>query len=294
MNDDATKLLPTLRSAYPGLTKSEKAIALYISEHRDSIMEQSISTIAGATSSAEITVSRFCKKLGFQGLQSLKVALAAEVHSPAVAYQSIQPEDSVRDIAGKMFQNIMDGLQDTLKILDFQAVEKAAKTMMAACCKAVSEGQRKFRRIAIYGFGNSATVCRDMETRFLRFGMVVQAYADSHMQVTSASLLNHRDLAIAISHTGASRDLLETVHVAQSRGAKILAITSYAQSPLAKTADIALIGMGREIHYESEAVASRLVHMAIADLLYMAIAMHMPDKYWENIRRMRKAIGEKK
>lgn len=282
MNDDATKLLPTLRSAYPGLTKSEKAIALYISEHRDSIMEQSISTIAGATSSAEITVSRFCKKLGFQGLQSLKVALAAEVHSPAVAYQSIQPEDSVRDIAGKMFQNIMDGLQDTLKILDFQAVEKAAKTMMAA------------RRIAIYGFGNSATVCRDMETRFLRFGMVVQAYADSHMQVTSASLLSHRDLAIAISHTGASRDLLETVHVAQSRGAKILAITSYAQSPLAKTADIALIGMGREIHYQSEAVASRLVHMAIADLLYMAIAMHMPDKYWENIRRMRKAIGEKK
>ena len=282
MNDDATKLLPTLRSAYPGLTKSEKAIALYISEHRDSIMEQSISTIAGATSSAEITVSRFCKKLGFQGLQSLKVALAAEVHSPAVAYQSIRPEDSVRDIAGKMFQNIMDGLQDTLKILDFQAVEKAAKTMMAA------------RRIAIYGFGNSATVCRDMETRFLRFGMVVQAYADSHMQVTSASLLNHRDLAIAISHTGASRDLLETVHVAQSRGAKILAITSYAQSPLAKTADIALIGMGREIHYQSEAVASRLVHMAIADLLYMAIAMHMPDKYWENIRRMRKAIGEKK
>lgn len=282
MNDDATKLLPTLRSAYPGLTKSEKAIALYISEHRDSIMEQSISTIAGATSSAEITVSRFCKKLGFQGLQSLKVALAAEVHSPAVAYQSIQPEDSVRDIAGKMFQNIMDGLQDTLKILDFQAVEKAARTMMAA------------RRIAIYGFGNSATVCRDMETRFLRFGMVVQAYADSHMQVTSASLLSHRDLAIAISHTGASRDLLETVHVAQSRGAKILAITSYAQSPLAKTADIALIGMGREIHYQSEAVASRLVHMAIADLLYMAIAMHMPDKYWENIRRMRKAIGEKK
>jgi len=282
MNEDVTKLLPTLRSAYPGLTKSEKAIALYISEHRDSIMEQSISTIAGATSSAEITVSRFCKKLGFQGLQSLKVALAAEVHSPAVAYQSIQPEDSVRDIAGKMFQNIMDGLQDTLKILDFQAVEKAAKTMMAA------------RRIAIYGFGNSATVCRDMETRFLRFGMVVQAYADSHMQVTSASLLNHRDLAIAISHTGASRDLLETVHVAQSRGAKILAITSYAQSPLAKTADIALIGMGREIHYQSEAVASRLVHMAIADLLYMAIAMHMPDKYWENIRRMRKAIGEKK
>ena len=283
MNDDVTKLLPTLRSAYPGLTRAEKAIALYISEHADDIMEQTISTIATATSSAEITVSRFCKKLGFQGLQGLKISLAAEVYSLREnRYQSISPEDSSRDIACKMFQNIMDGLHDTLKILDFQAVENAARALMNA------------RHIAVYGFGNSATVCRDIETRFLRFGMVVQAYADAHMQVTSASLLDKRDVALAISHSGASRDLLDTVRTARHNGAKILAITSYAQSPLARLADITLIGMGREIHYQSEAVASRLIHMAIADLLYMAIAMQMPEAYQKNIRRMREAIGEKK
>lgn len=283
MNDDVTKLLPTLRSAYPGLTRAEKAIALYISEHADDIMEQTISTIATATSSAEITVSRFCKKLGFQGLQGLKISLATEVYSLREnRYQSINPEDSSRDIACKMFQNIMDGLHDTLKILDFQAVENAARALMNA------------RHIAVYGFGNSATVCRDIETRFLRFGMVVQAYADAHMQVTSASLLDKRDVALAISHSGASRDLLDTVRTARHNGAKILAITSYAQSPLARLADITLIGMGREIHYQSEAVASRLIHMAIADLLYMAIAMQMPEAYQKNIRRMREAIGEKK
>lgn len=283
MNDDVTKLLPTLRSAYPGLTRAEKAIALYISEHADDIMEQTISTIATATSSAEITVSRFCKKLGFQGLQGLKISLATEVYSLREnRYQSISPEDSSRDIACKMFQNIMDGLHDTLKILDFQAVENAARALMNA------------RHIAVYGFGNSATVCRDIETRFLRFGMVVQAYADAHMQVTSASLLDKRDVALAISHSGASRDLLDTVRTARHNGAKILAITSYAQSPLARLADITLIGMGREIHYQSEAVASRLIHMAIADLLYMAIAMQMPEAYQKNIRRMREAIGEKK
>lgn len=283
MNDDAAKLLPTLRSAYPGLTRAEKAIALYISEHADDIMEQTISTIATATSSAEITVSRFCKKLGFQGLQGLKIALAADVYTlKQSSYQSISPDDTSRDIACKMFQNIMDGLQDTLKILDFQAVENAAAALMGA------------RHIAVYGFGNSATVCRDIETRFLRFGMVVQAYADAHMQVTSASLLNERDVAIAISHSGASRDLLDTIRTAQDSGAKIIAITSYAQSPLAKMADIVLIGMGREIHYQSEAVASRLIHMAITDLLYMVIAMQMPEEYQKNIRHMREVIGEKK
>lgn len=231
---------------------------------------------------SRIDIARAALIFGFQGLQSLKIALAVEVYAPDKnAYQNISPDDSNRDIAIKLFQNIMDGLQDTLKILDFNVVDAAVDSLMQA------------RRVDIYGFGNSATVCRDIETRFLRFGMMVHAYSDAHIQVTSASLLNEKDVVIAVSHTGASKDLLESVRVAQSRGAGILAITSYAQSPLARLADITLVGMGREIHYQSEAVASRLIHMAIADFLYMAIAMRMSNEYWENIRRMREVISKK-
>ena len=65
--------LPILRSSYQDLTKSERRIADYIIENEKNIMEQTISDIAAKTGSAEITVSRFCKKLGFSGLQSLKM-----------------------------------------------------------------------------------------------------------------------------------------------------------------------------------------------------------------------------
>lgn len=275
--------LPMLRSVYHGLTKSEQRIADYIMEHADKIMDETIPELAGHTKSSEITVSRFCKKLGFSGLQGLKIALAAEMASEGdERYQDIYPEDSYEMLAGKVFQNITDGLQDTLKLLDFQAVGQAVESLVKA------------RRVAVYGFGNSATVCRDIETRFLRFGMVVQAYADDHQQVTSASLLTPEDVVIAVSHTGATIDLLETIKIAKSAGAKIIVITSYAQSSLAKMADITLTGMGREVHYRSEAVASRLIHMAITDILYTGIAMKMPERYWKNIRRMRTVIAEKR
>ena len=99
---------------------------------------------------------------------------------------------------------------------------------------------------------------------------------------------------IAVSHTGESIELLESIKIAQNSKAKIIAITSYARSSLTKLANIALNGMGREVHYRSEAVASRLIHMAIIDLLYTGMAIKNHDSYMKNISKMREVIARKR
>ena len=274
-------VLPILRSVYQDLTKSEQRIASYIMENAAMIMEQTIPELAGNTKSSEITISRFCKKLGFSGLQALKIALAAELSNAGeMEFREIGDKDTDEQVAAKVFQNIMDGLQDTLKILDFQQVAKAVQVLQRA------------RRVAVYGYGNSATVCQDIETRFMRFGMVIQAYADMSQQLTSASLLTKEDVIIAVSHTGATIKLLEAVRVAKRAGAVVIVITSYAQSNLAKLGDVVLTGMGREVHYSSESVASRLIHMAITDVLYTAMARSNPESYHANIAKMRSVIAD--
>ena len=276
-------ILPILRSVYDDLTKSEKKIAQYISVHAPDIMGQTVAELARNTDSSEITISRFCKKLGFSGLQGLKIALAAELSAAGEdGFQDIHRGDTEGEIAGKIFRNITDGLQDTLKILDFNLIKRAVQMLAGA------------RLVAIYGFGNSATVCRDLSTRFLRFGIAVQAFDDAHLQVTSAALLSPADVVVAVSHSGATKDILSSVAIAKSNGAKVIAITSYAQSELARSADIALVGMGREVRYRSEAAASRLVHMAIGDILYTCLALSMPEQYGENLQKMRKVIAERR
>lgn len=99
---------------------------------------------------------------------------------------------------------------------------------------------------------------------------------------------------IAVSHTGATLELLQSVEIAGKNGARIVAITSYANSPLSKLADITLNGMGREVHYRSEAVASRVIHIAILDLIYTEMAMLGHDTYMVNIQKMRQAIAKEK
>lgn len=282
--EDIIRQFPVLHSAYGGLTKSERRIAVYLAVHAGDVLnKKTIAELAEEVSSSEVTISRFCKKLGCSGWQEVKQLLAAELLAlPKRTFQDIRADDSVREVAIKIFKNITDGLTDTLVLLDYNAIDEAAKQLLQA------------RRIYVFGFGNSATVCQDIATRFIRLGCAVYAYADSHMQVTAAALLESSDAVLAISHSGASEDLLASVEAAKHAGATVIAITSHARSELTKLADISLCGMGREVQYVSEAGASRLIHMAIGDVLYTRMAMLEREDFHKNIEKMRKEIGKKR
>ena len=282
-NFQQTTCLPLLRSSYNGLTKSEQKLADYILKNPSDVMHMTMSELADAASSADATVFRFCHKLGFSGFQGLKQALAGDLFSPAESLsQEVGPEDTPQEITRKVFQDMIDALQTTGKMLDYRALEQAMDIISRA------------NRVDAYGYGGSGVVAQDIAHRFMRFGMDVHAYSDPHLQIASASLLKPEDVVIAISHTGASIDLLKVLEMARSRGSKIILITSYLKSPATKLADVVLTGMARETNYRSEAMASRLVHLAILDCLYTGVMLRRMDDYIDNMKQVRKAIASQK
>lgn len=275
--------LPRIRSGFNDLTRTEQKTAAYILENPSEVIHMTITELAEAANNAEATVFRLCKKLGFSGYQELKIALAGDLYTPLESvYKEVGPADSVRTMANKIFLGINESLQDTLKIIDEDAIEKAIQAITAT------------RRIDVYGSGGSAVIAFDIEHRFMRFGISVRAYSDPHLQITSAALLQPGDLVIAVSHTGANRDILDAVTLAKKNQVTTIAITSYIRSPLSQMTDIALHGMGREITYRSEAMASRLVHLAIVDILYIGSLLRQQDKLIENMNKIHKSIAQRK
>ena len=278
-----TTCLPLLRSSYNGLTKSEQKLADFILKNPSDVMHMTMSELADATSSADATVFRFCHKLGFSGFQGMKQALAGDLFSPAESLsQEVNADDTPRDITRKVFQDMIDALQETQKMLDYKALEQAIDLVS------------KTERVDAYGYGGSGTIAQDIAHRFMRFGLDVHAYSDPHLQIASASLLKPEDVVIGISHTGASIDLLKVLEMARSRGSKIILITSYLKSPATKLADVVLTGLARETSYRSEAMASRLVHLAILDCLYTGVMQRRMDDYIGNMKQVRKAIASQK
>ena len=211
-----TTCLPLLRSSYNSLTRSEQKLADYILKNPSDVMHMTMSELADATSSADATVFRFCHKLGFSGFQGMKQALAGDLFSPAESLsQEVSADDTPQDITRKVFQDMIDALQETRKMLNYEALEQSIELISRAT------------RLDAYGYGGSSVVAQDIAHRFVRFGLDVHAYSDPHLQATSASLLKPGDVVIAVSHTGASRDLLKVLEIARERKAKIILVTSY-------------------------------------------------------------------
>jgi len=268
-----------LRSMLPQLTKKERKTAEAILKNPSDVVHMSINDLADISGTAETTIFRLCKKLGFTGFQSFKITLATELFpSAALGYN----QANSNDLAAEIFQNITQGLQDTLAILDPAALDQAVQAILNAS------------RIHTYAFGISALVALDIESRFIRFGIPVAAYSDPHMQLSASVLLKPGDVIIAISHTGASRDLIESINVGKESGATVIAITSYQRSPLGCAADIVLCGRGREVKFRSEAMASRLIHLAIVDVLYAKMMREKPEPITTNMNRINQVVSHRK
>lgn len=281
MENKIATLPPLLRSVFPSLTKKEKRLALYISDHIGQLASLTLNDLADANGVSVVTISRFCKKLGFLGLNEFKLVLVQQQthdYNSSLDYHNIDDNDDFSTVAEKIVNNIGSSLTDTIKLLNPEEVRDAVESLARA------------KSISVFGMGSSSTVCRDIEVRFMRFGIPIRAYSDSDLMFTAASILDERDIVLVVSHTGSTRDLLEALRIAKERGVKIISITSQPRSPIARLADIVLTGVGREVNYRSEASASRFAHFAIADILYTGLAMFDLKGYNSRMQDIRDAV----
>ena len=272
--------LPLFSTASQILTPSDFRIANFIAENLEDFMEMTISDLSRSIQVSEITISRFCKKLDLPGLQALKINLSKELNAsnPFIS-ADLNIQDSCKEITEKIFANIQEGLKNTLSLLDFAALENAALLLANT------------PRILLFGFGNSATVCNDIATRFVRLEKSCEVSCDPHQQVTLASICKENTTVVAVSYSGASTELVNSLKIAQRQNLKIILITSHKNSPAAKLADVVLIGIGPEVKHNSESSVSRLIHLAIGDVLYTRISFLQNHRFEENMQKMREAIS---
>ena len=93
-----------------------------------------------------------------------------------------------------------------------------------------------------------------------------------------ASLLTKNDCAFIISHSGMTKESIEIADIAKERKAKIIVLTSYPLSILAKKADITFISTAEEIEYRSEALSSRIAQLSILDTIFILVMLNNPTK----------------
>jgi len=102
------------------------------------------------------------------------------------------------------------------------------------------------------------------------------------------------DVVILISHTGESQEVLECAKNAKEKGCKIIGITSYLNSELAKISDVALFSSTYDLEYYTDAMVSRLIQLVILDMIYISVSLKMGEESKRMIEKSRKAISSAK
>ena len=77
-----TKVLQPLREGYDRLTRTEKKLAGYLQSRPDCLVLETAATIAGNVGISPMTVGRFLRKLGFDGLSDVRHQLKAGLYGP--------------------------------------------------------------------------------------------------------------------------------------------------------------------------------------------------------------------
>lgn len=258
---DHLPVLASLRSLLPRMTTAEAAVARAVLRDPVGGAKASVQALATVAQVSTATVVRTCRVLGFAGFRDFRTALIADVSRvPEMVIDEVGAEDGAYEIAKKVFAADIEAIQSTLEMLDAAAFVAAVDLLGAA------------RRIEVYGIGSSGPVATDAYYRLLRLGMRVGVATDAHMQAVGASLLEQGDVALVVSHTGRTVETLNTARIARAAGAKVLAVTSFLDAPLAEHADLLLVAATAETAYRTEAMASRIAHLSIVDALYVALA----------------------
>ena len=270
-----------IKILYDKMGKAEKRIADWLIENPGAIISLSIIDLAEKCNCGEATIVRFARRLGFSGYQDMKISLAQETNAGSVS-TTITSEDKAEIIYDKVCNEIYCALEKTKLAVDPDALQLT--------CEKIAQA----RRIVICGLGNSASIAKDAEHKFLRAGCDAAAYSDNHMQVIAASHLTDKDVVLAISHSGSSRDIIDALKIAKSAGATTICITNEGKSPILNNSDIILYTASDETKHNILALNSRIAQLSLINVIYYYIVYNRPDSALEAIKNTERSLMSKK
>ncbi|MBS3987139.1 MAG: MurR/RpiR family transcriptional regulator [Erysipelothrix sp.] len=249
---------------------AEKGIIEFILHDPKVIVGLTIHECAKASYTSPSSVVRLCRKLGFDGYkefhQSLVYELALLDLDLKEKSKEITFQDSLHDIIEKVTSKNILSLDNTAKLMDDNTVKACVDLMLQS------------RSICLFGMGASLLVAKDAYLKFLRINKPCIINDDWHAQLLQARNMISEDLAIAISYSGMTKEVIECIKAAKEKGAKVIAITRFEDNPLAKLADYNLSVSATEFIFRSGAMSSRIAQLNIIDILYAAyVNQHFDD-----------------
>ena len=271
-----------IKNGYTSFTVTEKKIGDYILQNKKNVLLKSSQELAELSDTSAAAWIRFSKKLGYKGLNELKVDLAQEKSKDDELFNVLIEENDSIDVMVKKIQNIsITNLDQTYRLINVAQLKTAIKKIADS------------RRVFLVGVGGSGIVCLDFMHKLLRIDKYVVYYEDPHILLASIAHIKKDDVILAVSYGGETVEVNEAVRKAKEVGATTIAITKYdVRSTLSNLVDLKLYIPIEEQELRFGSIASRNSALILTDLIYYGLAKNDINKTKEDLIKTRQLINK--
>lgn len=210
-----------IQNQFEQLFPAEKKVAQYILDNPNEIVHLNAAELAKKSKTSDATVIRTIKHLGFDGYYQMRIQLSKDIGKHEGLFEN---EDTLSAIQ-KFFSYEAERINRLAATIDLPQLIEIAKIILNSTYTHI---------IAV---GNTIPVTTDLGFRLERAG-VRCTYSPSYEQyLNHINLGDENESVIAITRSGASKQVIRAVEIAKQKGMKIIVITGHKKEDLVQNAD---------------------------------------------------------
>lgn len=267
MHNNIIEKLETFSSQF---TNNDLKILELIKKKPEYITRHTIVEIAEKTNISAASISRFSKKVGYDGFNSLKFNLQ----------QSLERSEA-------------DGMRASLCDDYVMIMKKAAIALQDSDIDLLIQDLKQHQVISLYGLGSSAFSASEMTFKLKRIGFLTQLCIDSHQMAIDAALLSDKNLVIAFSVSGQSAELNYALEVAKKNKAKLWVITSQHNSLATIISDYSIVLPSLDSIQNHMYISRQVTQIYFIDTLYKKIVSSDLKTYYDKHLQTLSTIKER-
>ena len=244
----------------------ENKISECILNDPEGFINYSIGALAEELGVSQGSINNFSKKLIGSGFASLKLRIAQQLSSfDRRSFESISETDNAKSALIKTAEQVRLAFENTCHLNSDDSIERATQLILNA------------KKIEIYGIFLSGVVAQNLRFQLMQLGISADHVSDVLLSQVSASMLDSSSVVIAVSVSGKTKDVIDAVMTAKQNNVPIIALTSNANSHLAKISDVVLLASSSGTNISNSAYEMQFCQLLIADAVCSYIR-HKIDK----------------
>lgn len=266
-----------LRAREKQLSPRLLAVARYIDQQRETVLESTAMEIAVANHTSDATVIRAIQALGFSGLRDLKQTLKAWF-GPSLTSEDkmITTVSEVTSDVNSAIDFVLDGHRHACEVLSQPQNRVAVADAVALLGEA--------REVAIFGI-NASGILADYSVRLLnRIGLPAFSLNRAGIALAEQMLaLQRGDVLVMMAQQSAHREGTTVVREAKRLGIPIVLLTNATDSFFAREADVVItVPRGGE----NGRIPLHGTIMVCLEMLILSVASTLPQRTVKTMKRL--------